>query len=170
METWDLFDERRLSLNKRHQRGQDLNEGEFHIVVEVWTINSRNEVLVTLRDPRKPDYPDKWENTGGSVLSGENSRQGAVRELREETGIIASENELILLGTYKESKAFVDVYLLHRDIPVEHLTMQDGETVAAKWISVEELDSMILNETLAWPTGKRLQHVRSAFDEQLRKR
>ena len=35
-------------------------------------------------------------NTGGSVLAGETSRQGAVRELKEETGIGVSEEELIM--------------------------------------------------------------------------
>jgi len=39
-----------------------------------------------LRHPNKKEYSNYWENTGGSVLSGETSKVGAIRELFEETG------------------------------------------------------------------------------------
>ena len=163
METWDLFDSERQPLLRTHLRGEQMNVGEYHIVVEIWTVDSNKNVLVTLRDPQKEEYPDKWENTGGSALSGEGSRQAAVRELFEETGIIAQEGELSLLGTVQEQSAFVDTYLLRRDICISKLTMQKGETVDAKWISLEQLNAMIEDESLALPTGKRLQTVRKTF-------
>ena len=167
LEIWDLYDESRQPLDQTHRRGEPMKPGEYHIVVEVWTVNSDGEVLVTLRDSKKEDYPDKWENTGGSVLSGERSRQGAVRELFEKTGILAAEDELIPLGSYKEAFAFVDIYLLKRDIPIDRLTMQAGETVEAKWITIQTLDSMIADASLALPTGQRLRHVRREFDRYL---
>jgi len=144
-----------------------MNTGEYHIVVEVWTVDSDKNVLVTLRDPTKEEYPNKWENTGGSALAGETSRQAAVRELREETGIIAAEDELSFLGTCQEHSAFVDIYLLRRNIPISQLTMQEGETVDAKWVSIEQLDAMIRDESLALPTGKRLAEVRKIFQKHL---
>jgi len=165
MELWDLYDENRRLLDRTHRRGEQMKTGEFHVVVEVWTINAEGEILVTLRDPNKRDYPNKWENTGGSVLSGESSRRGAVRELHEETGIVASENELIFLGTSKDRSAFVDIYFLKRDVKIEDIILQDGETVDAKFISLDTLESMIKDLSLALPPRKRLQHVRNEFDK-----
>ena len=164
IEQWDLYDENRNPLNRTIERGKQKQLGEYHTVVEVWTVNSNGEILVTLRDPRKQDYPGKWENTGGSALAGETSRQAAVRELCEETGIIASEDELILLGTYKEQSAFVDIYLLIRDLKIEEIVLQEGETVDVKWVTLEKLDSMAVDLTMALPTGIRLSHVREKFE------
>lgn len=167
METWDLFDIERQPLHKTHRRGEKLNYGEYHIDVEIWTIDSGNNVLVTLRDPQKENYPDKWESTGGSALAGETSRQAAVRELCEETGITAGEDELVYLGTHLEQAAFVDIYLLRRDTPVSQLTMQEGETVDARWISLEELERMIADRSLALPIGEHFETVRERFIKNL---
>ena len=52
---------------------------------------------MTLRDKAKPVYPNCWENTGGAVLAGETSLEGALRELREETGLAAQPEALRLL-------------------------------------------------------------------------
>lgn len=163
MEIWDLFDDSRHALGRTHRRGDPLQPGENHVAAEVWTVDSRKNILVTLRDPQKETYPNKWENTGGSALAGETSRQAAVRELREETGIIASQEELVFLGTFSKPPEFVDVYLLRRDIPVSELILQPGETVDAKWVTLDELDAMIQDESLALPTARRLAAVREAF-------
>jgi 8-oxo-dGTP diphosphatase len=164
MELWDLYDSNRQPLHRTHQRGKIENPGEYHIVVEVWTVNSKKNVLITLRDPSKETYPDKWENTGGSAITRETSRQAAVRELFEETGIKEYEDDLTLLGTVQEESDFVDVYLLFHDAAISQLTMQQGETVAAKWVTIEQLDEMISNESLALPVGKRLNLVRDNFE------
>lgn len=167
METWDLFDIARRPLERTHLRGQKLNQDEYHMDVEIWTVDSHNNILITLRDPQKEKYPDKWESTGGSALAGETSRQAAVRELCEETGITAGEDELVYWGTHLEQAAFVDIYLLRRDIPVARLTMQEGETVDARWISLEELERMIADRSLALPIGEHFGTVRERFIKNL---
>ena len=73
MELWDLYDSNRQPLFRTQLRNQLINPGEYHIDIEVWTVNSNKNLLVTLRDPNKENYPGKWENTGGSVLAGETS-------------------------------------------------------------------------------------------------
>ena len=164
MELWDLYDVNRKLINKIHNRENPMIPGENHIVVDVWTVNSNCEVLLTLRHPDKKDYPDCWENTGGSILAGETSKQGAVRELFEETGITACEGELHILGTYKEPTAFVDSYVVRKDINISELTMQDGETVEAKWVTLKILDEMISDGSIAYPVSKRLAPVRKQFE------
>jgi len=119
-------------------------------------VNSRGEMLLTLRDGRKQPYPGKWENTGGAVLAGEDSRHGAARELREETGILADPNALTLLGAYRVDGVFADVYLLRRDVEIRDLTLQPGETVDARWATLDEIRGMRARGELAFPAPERL--------------
>lgn len=153
-ELWDLLDENRKPLHRTYPRGPALPKGTYHLCVDVWTINSRGEILLTLRHPQKHMFPNKWENTGGSVLAGETSRQGAVRELQEETGIVTAEDALHYLGTAQDRSAFFDCYLVQQDAAIVDLTMQEGETVAARWVTLPELELLLHDGGIAesiWP-------------------
>ena len=167
MELWDLYDANRQPLNRTWPRGQELPEGTYHIVIGVWTWNSAGEILLTLRHPEKEIWPDTWENTGGSILAGETSAEGAARELFEETGIAAEASELSLLGTNLEASAIIDTYFLHRDVDIADLTMQEGETTAARWVTLEELYAMAADGRLAGPVAERLYLLQEEFEKQL---
>jgi len=52
-ELWDVYDEHRNSTGRLHRRGDPLPEGEYHLVVYVWMLNSRGEFLLTKRSPNK---------------------------------------------------------------------------------------------------------------------
>ncbi len=167
MEYWDLYDENRKPLNKTHQRGLPQNENEYHIVVLIVTVNSKNQILITHRDPNKESYPNLWEVTVGSALSGETSKKAALRELFEETGIKCKDDELFEISTIKESAAFIDVYLTKKDIEIENLTMQPGETTEAKWISFSEFDKMAENGYVAGSIVRRLGIVKNLIFEKI---
>lgn len=143
METWDLFDKNGIPLGITHIRGKELPAGAYHRTVEIFTVNSKNQLLVTLRDPNKDPYPNLWEVTGGSVISGESSLEAAMRELREETGISVSADEMIFLAVNRGGTALTDIYLCFCDKEISELTLQKGETVDAKWISFKEFEEMI---------------------------
>ena len=94
--------------------------------------------LLTRRDPRK-HYGGLWEATaGGSALRGETPLDCARRELREETGIRAE--ELRELGRVRSAN-YVE-FLCETDWPKDRVTLQEGETVAYRWVSREELIAM----------------------------
>jgi 8-oxo-dGTP pyrophosphatase MutT (NUDIX family) len=160
MELWDLLDDGRNPLGRTHLRGTPTTPGEYHVVVSIWTVDSRGNFLLTLRDPAKESYPNHWENTGGSALTSETSRAAAVRELAEETGILASEDELVFIATETTRDSFVDHYLLRRDILLGEIRLQRGETADAKWVSLPELDAMIADLSLAKPIGEQFNGIR----------
>lgn len=167
MELWDVYDDNRQPLGKTHIRDESnkLPRGENHIVAEIWTVNSNQEILLTLRHPDKEYYPNLWENTGGSVISGESSLEGAVRELYEETGIRADRTELVCLGVYKADTAFIDLYIVKKDVEIKDLTMQEGETVCAKWVDLKDFNKMTEQGLIAQPVLDRLKLVRKSFEE-----
>ena len=87
MEIWDLYDKNKTLIGKTHTRGDELPDGCYHLVVHVWIKNSLNQYLITQRAANRKTYPLMFENVGGSVLAGESSIQGAVREVKEEVGL-----------------------------------------------------------------------------------
>ncbi|OAN10111.1 NUDIX hydrolase [Exiguobacterium undae] len=143
MEIWDLVDESRKLLGKLHTRGNELQRGEFHVVVEIFTFNADAQILLTQRDPLK-SYPLLWESTGGSVNAGEGSIDGAIRELEEETGIVVNPADLQYLGEMKKGNYFLDSYLYvsTRNIEISELILQSGEVCDAKWATLNELKEM----------------------------
>src|SRR5690554_2531763 len=92
-EIWDAYDKDGNKLGFDIFRGEDIPEGAYHIIVEIYTITENNEVLITQRHENKR-RPFKWEITSGAILKGETARQGAIRELKEETGIEVTDSDL----------------------------------------------------------------------------
>lgn len=154
-ELWDLLDEDGMPVGATHVRGEKLPHDAYHRVVEIFTMNSKGELLITKRAPEKKPYPNMWEITGGAVVAGEDSLDAARRELREETGIEVANRELNLILTHKGNSAFVDIYIAHKDIPAEKLTMQPGETSAAKWVKLSEFERMIGDGLVPAPVCRR---------------
>ena len=164
-EIWGLYDAARKPLGIKHVRGRHLRRGTYHIAVGIWTVNDERKILITLRSDEKKDWPGLWENTAGSVLSGESSRQGAVRELFEETGIKVEEDELVLLGTEITRNAIGDCYIVRKNVDIKDIVLQEGETADARWVTLDELDTMIEKNLIAYPVSKRLAKIRDKFEK-----
>lgn len=144
MEYFDLYTFDRKPLGKKIQRGAPIPSGEYHIVVQVMTVNSRGEILLTQRVPEKTSG-GKWECSGGCAISGESSREAAVRELFEETGIMAEPDELRLDWSITTDSMLRDFYIVVKDMPLTKLKLQAIEVCAAKWVSLERLCEMSQN-------------------------
>ena len=159
MEYWDVYDAHRHPLGKTHLRGTPLRKGEYHLIVFVWVVNSEGKLLLTKRSPEKQPYAGMWENTGGSALAGETSRQAIRRELFEETGIAAEEAEFEFLAAKVGRTWISDTYLLRRDVPLSALRLQPGETCDAQWVTRSEFAALIAQGVVAQPDVERLKLV-----------
>ena len=127
-------------------RGEPVPEGMFHLVCDIIVRHRDGTYLLMQRDPHK-HYGGLWEATaGGSALAGETPLECAVRELREETGIRSA--GLTEAGTEinPETRAIYVEYLCVTDWDKEAVTLQEGETVAFRWVGRDELLAMKQDE------------------------
>ena len=144
MEYFDLYTVDRRPLGRRIQRGAPVPHGEYHIVVQIMTINDKGEILLTQRVPEKTSG-GKWECSGGCAVAGESSREAAVRELFEETGIRARTDEIKLVWTLTTDSMLRDFYIVNKDVSLSALRLQAAEVCAAKWVSFDRLEEMTEN-------------------------
>ena len=142
MEFNDVYDKYRNHTGKLHRRGTRWKFGEYGMVVCVWVYDGKGNLLLTRR-AREKTFAGTWENSGGAVKAGENSRSAIARELFEETGIRANPSEFELLDSGRDRHTHYDFYCLKRTTPIEEIVLLPGETDAAQWVSMEKVRQMI---------------------------
>ena len=147
MEIWDAYDEH---LNRVDGvtliRGEAIPEGLYHLVSEILVRHTDGSFLLMQRDQRKA-FGGMWEaSAGGSALQGEGPLECAARELREETGV--KDGRMTDLGLVVDRKHHVIYaeFLCTTNMDKDGIILQEGETIAYRWISAEELKRMSRDE------------------------
>lgn len=147
MERWDAYNE---SMNRIEGmtlvRGEPIPNGCFHLVCEILVRHTDGSYLLMQRDTRKP-FGGLWEaSAGGSAIQGESPKECAIRELEEETGIRATEMTEVGKLLHYGYKSYVVEFLCITDADKDSVRLQEGETIAYKWISGKELLEMTRKE------------------------
>lgn len=167
-ELWDIYDENKNKTGKTAIRDVTiLQKGEYHIVVTGIILNSKKEILISKRAMNKK-FGGMWECNGGSILAGETSKEGILRELKEELGVTFKPEEAIFLKEVKREKVpqdFKDLWLFRKNINIEDLTFPDGEGTEAKWVNIDEFIKMFNNNEII-PT---VDFGREEYEEALEK-
>lgn len=145
MELWDAYDsDFKIIPGVTLVRGEEATfaEGVYHLVCEIILKHVDGTYLIMQRDPRKA-YGSMWEATaGGSALRGENPLAGAIRELREETGIVADRMTEVGRVVNPPTHSVYAEYFAETSCDKDSVILQEGETVAYRWIDRETLLSM----------------------------
>lgn len=147
LENWDVYDKYGNKTGIIKTRSDVWEEGEFHLGASVWIVNNKGEILIQKRASTKRIAPNLWGNTVGSVISGETSKQGLVREVWEETGITVNEDELVFLDRHIWNNNINDNYIIIYDFPIEQVIIQPEEVSEVKWISIDEMKKLIYEGT-----------------------
>ena len=149
----DIYDADRNLTGRIHRRGTPWRKGEYGLVVCVWVYDGNGKLLLTRRAPEKT-AAGTWENSGGAVKAGEDSRTAIVRELYEETGIQASPEEFELLDACTDRSTHYDHYCIHRDSTKVKVVLQPGETDGAQWVTFPQVHEMIRTKQICKVIGK----------------
>lgn len=149
MEVWDLYTKYREKTGKEHIRGEKIPEGCYHLAVHVWIRNNKGEYLISQRSADRPTFPLMWECVGGSVIKGESSIEGAIREVKEEVGLdLEQEAGKLLFSKIRgtdvryECKAYndiMDVWFFNYSGEVQLEAATTNEVADCKWMTVSEI-------------------------------
>ena len=156
MEYNDIYDKNRNCTGRTHLRGTRWQPGEYGLVVCVWVYDGNGKLLLTRRAPEK-SFPGTWENSGGAARAGETSRQAIVRELWEETGIRAQEEEFELLDSGRDGNTHYDYYCIRRNTPLSEIVLLPGETDDAQWATFEQVRQLIAEKKMCRVIARQFQ-------------
>ena len=130
-------------------------KGLFHSTVHVWIFTEEGNILIQKRSKKKELNPGVWDvSVAGHVKFNENIKKAAKRETLEETGININTKDLLKIGVYRSinihptaiDKEFFHTYILKIDKNSINLGFKNNEVDDLKFISIEEMESLIKKE------------------------
>ena len=154
MEWFDIVDEEGEPTGGRVERSQAHALGIRHRTSHVWILRrSENgvQLLLQKRCAEKDSFPGCYDiSSAGHIPAGQGFVDSALRELKEELGVTAQPQDLILCGQRSfqfsavfHGKPFKDnqvsnVYLLWLDRDAEEFTLQKEEISAVRWMPLAD--------------------------------
>ena len=152
-ELFDVLDKNGEYTNQIETRDDCHKNGLWHKAVVVFIISMDNKkVLLQQRSSNKKLWPNLWDITaGGHVLSGEFGYQTVIRETKEEIGIDINKNDLEFIGCSTSenisgdiiNRHFNEYYIVHRDIDIKDIVLQEDEVQDIKWFDKEDVINRI---------------------------
>lgn len=149
-EIWDVYDADGNKTGRTMQRGVP-NPGEYMLCVHVYLHTPDGKFLVQKRSDTKESHPGEWDVTGGAVLRGEKSLDGAKRETLEEVGIDISNAKVRFIERVKKRKSFADIYFVEKEFSIEDCVLQKEEVDEVRFVSGKELLHLQMHERLREP-------------------
>ena len=120
----------------------------LHWEVVIFIINNKKQILLQKRSKNKKYYPNMWTLTSGLVKSKEEIEDAAIRELKEELGLIITKKELYILD---ENINLTRYYYVKTNKNEEEFIIKENELSEVKWFNIEDLinindDSIIIKD------------------------
>lgn len=142
-EIWDLYDGHGEKTGKTMVRGEPIPAGFYHIGVHIWPMNDKGELLIQRRSMNVQWKPGIWAVTGGSAVSGEEPLAAARRELHEELGYDAANEEMRFIARLRRSNSYCYVYAVRINQSESDFSLQKEEVSAVRWCSPQRLMQMV---------------------------
>lgn len=152
MEYLDVIDENGNLTGKVVDREIAHLKGIRHRASHLWLVRKKNNVIQVLlqkRSSTKEAFPSCYDiSSAGHVLVGEDFESSAIRELREELGIIANKEDLIFCSDRNviwdglfNKKPFYDrqhskVFMMWLDLEEDKFILDYTEVESVLWIDL----------------------------------
>ena len=170
MEILDICDELGNPTGKTVEREIAHQQGILHRTAHVWILRKKEnkiQILLQKRSEQKDSFPGCYDiSSAGHIPAGDNYGQSAVRELKEELGIVVRKSELIDCGNRRfhfeeifHGRLFKDnqvskIFVLWKDLEEKdfvfvdmpgfnsgierHFVFVDHEVSEVKWLDFEK--------------------------------
>jgi 8-oxo-dGTP diphosphatase len=119
----------------------------FRVIVKAIIINNKR-ILTVKRASSQAFAPGRWEFPGGKLESGENIKEGLLREIREETGLECKVVRILYASDFTSSHtgdSKILAYLCSTDDYEVNLSHEHDDY---KWADKHEMKEIIFSEIL----------------------
>ncbi len=161
----DILDSKGRFTGKTVMKSVAHRDGLFHNTVHVWFYTPDGKLLLQQRGKEKKIFPLLWDvSVAGHVAAGESIVTSAIREVKEEIGIVITANNLEKIGVFKSIQKhpngltdceFHHTFLHKLQVPFEKLSPQKSEVASLKLM---EVNSFIVGITEGRDSGKYVPH------------
>ncbi|MDO5714671.1 MAG: NUDIX domain-containing protein [Tissierellia bacterium] len=142
MEYWDIYRNGK-KIGMKNSR-EELEPGEYHIIVEGWIQVGQEEFIIQRRSYEKKIFPGWWTcSVSGSLLSKETPIEGLIRETKEELGIDLFEENIRLYEKIRDGNALFYIYHICQEFLLEDLKLDPKEVMDVNIVKVSEIYRMI---------------------------
>jgi 8-oxo-dGTP pyrophosphatase MutT (NUDIX family) len=143
-----------------------LSEGELKDVGIVACLNDKGQFLI-IRRSDIDDRAGQWTVPGGHIDDEDSSiEDGAVRELKEETGLICSTEKLTYLGEPKQKKYYFLTQEWSGDIKIDIPNPKTGqiEHDDYRWATISDIKDIANSEIPIYLLEKALEMSKNETD------
>lgn len=165
MELFDILDEERRKTGRVRERTMVHMDGDCHGTAHIWISRTRKDggydLLLQKRSREKDSYPGCYDiSSAGHIRAGDDFLPAALRELREELGIEAKEEDLEFAGFHKGymeevfyGRLFKDseisaVYVYRKPVDANGLNLQAEEVESVMWMDLHACMEGVKESTL----------------------
>lgn len=164
MEFLDVVDENGVPTGAQVERARAHAEGVRHRTAHVWLVRhkaGRLQVLLQKRSAEKDSFPGCYDiSSAGHIPAGVEYLPSALRELREELGVMAAAQQLVYCGQRSffyegafHGRPFCDrqvsnIYLLWLDREPRQFTLQAEEVSEVRWFDFDACVQSVEQNTI----------------------
>lgn len=151
----DIVDEHGNPMGKSELKSVIHKKGHYHHTAHVWFYTQNGNVLLSQRSAKKSICPLMWDvSVAGHIDTGENPKQAAIRETKEEIGLTILETDLQLIGIFPcfqsyengiVDNEFHNTFIAQLKVPISKLTIQKEEVEALKFVTLDGFKKLIEN-------------------------
>jgi len=140
-------------------KGSALHPGQYYHGTHVYVYNMAMEFLLQQRAYDKEFLPGGWDIVCEHTIAGESPAECAIRGVREEIGLCATENDLQFVQRFiwEEYNHIVDVFFFQTDFDLDKLILEEGKVIGAKKVSAQEMIELI--ETMHYRPEEYRKHI-----------
>ena len=155
MEYFDVCDESGMPTGAIVERSEAHRRGILHRTAHVWIVrklDGRWQVLLQKRSEAKDSYPGMYDpSSAGHIPAGKEPLESALRELKEELGISAGEEQLKYIGIFRtqyeevfhgepfRDNEVIRVFVYSEPVDPEKLVLQESEVEEVRYFDLEEV-------------------------------
>ena len=164
MEILDIVDDNGIPTGKTVERKTAHREGIQHRTAHLWNAHKKGgniELLLQKRCMEKDSFPGCYDiSSAGHIPAGMDYVPSALRELREELGVTAKEEDLIFCGKKRVTvtsefhehpytdRQVCNVYLMWLDREAEDFVVQKEEIDSVMWMEYQACRKAVIENTI----------------------